>query len=204
MDSVSSSSTRITTQCRTVPLRVSSLYNTEFYIREHLRYAELEQMKSISTLIINTLIALIVLVLIVIALENYLLPNRGLGGKDLHEIALSIAKKNKLEYNVINGSELINPDDIDIPMVQSIKTSYRKALSVIGLTKYGVESGVSLKLTLKSRKGYIKFKGFCVNDQLIGVEIDYTNIESQRLNVLKTEINKVFYNYSYEVTWTEL
>lgn len=161
-------------------------------------------MKSISTLIINTLIALIVLVLIVIALENYLPPKGGLVGKHLHEIALSIAEKNELEYDVVNGCVSINPDDIDIPIRQSIKISFIKALSVIGLTKYGVESGVSLKLTLKSRKGYIKLKGFCVNDQLIGVEIDYTNIESQRLNELKTEINKVFYNYSYEVTWTEL
>ncbi len=158
-------------------------------------------MKTLSTIIINTLIFLIVLVLIIIAWEKFV-PNGGLVGKDLHEIAWAIAEKKELQFDAIRDCEDINPDDIDIPIVQSIKISYRKALSVIGLTMYLSESGISHKLILHSRKGYILIKGFCANDQLIGVEIDYTNIDPQRLNELKTEINNVF--YSYDVIWREL
>jgi len=162
-------------------------------------------MKTLSTIIINTLIFLIISVLILIALRNYLPPDGArLLGKDLYEIAWALAEKKELQYDVTRDYEDINPDDIDIPIVQSIEISYRKALSVIGLTKYLSESGISHKLTLYSRKGYIKIKGFCVNDQLIGVEIDYTNIDPQRLNELKTEINNVFYNYGYDVIWREL
>ena len=160
-------------------------------------------MKNLTTIIINTLIFLIVSILIIIALEEFA-PDGVLLAKECVELAPYIAKENDLTFDIRQGYKSIASDEVKLRFLPAVRVTYRKALSKIGLGQYGSENGISLKLTSKNVQEYIVIKGFYTGDHVIGIEIDYKNISSQRLGDMKKKIDKVFYSYGYDVIWTEL
>lgn len=67
---------------------------------------------------------------------------------------------------------------------------------------YGGEFGESIKFTLGNSTGFLNCKGWCLDDYLIGLEIEYYNIDEVTFRSLKNGIEKTFNNY--KITWTLL
>ena len=115
-------------------------------------------------------------------------------GSDIEKIADS------LKMNVIN-TERITVDQVKLPKERKTKLQIQKFLSKINLMNYSYEFGE--KINLKSENGIdeIICKSWCLGDHLMGLEIEYRNIEDSKLLEIKKIFERNFYNY--ELVWTK-
>ena len=67
---------------------------------------------------------------------------------------------------------------------------------------YGHEFGESTKLISENEKGFLNCKSWCLGDYLIGLEIEYSNINETTLTIFKDNLEKRF--NKYEIKWTQL
>lgn len=96
----------------------------------------------------------------------------------------------------------INVEEIKRPIEKTIKIKIQKIISKINLMRYGNEFGESITLTSNITNGFLNCKGWFLDDHLIGLEIEYNNIEDNTFKSLKNNFEKKFNNY--EIIWTRL
>lgn len=96
----------------------------------------------------------------------------------------------------------INVSEIKRSTEKIIKINIQKALSSINLMQYGHEFGESITFISDNSTGFLNCKGWCLNDHLIGLEIEYNNIDEVTLRKLKDDIELQFDNY--KIKWTQL
>ena len=104
-------------------------------------------------------------------------------------------------FNIVKTNR-IEIDDIKLPTERAIKIRIQKALNNLGLMNYGQEFGQTFLLNSVNTKQLINCKAWCLSDHVIGLEIEYKNIEKDCLNNIKQEFKKQFDNY--KIVWTEL
>jgi len=95
----------------------------------------------------------------------------------------------------------ISIDEINRPTEKKIKIKIQKFLSWFGFMNYGQEYGVSISHTFDKSDGKLICKGWCLDDYLIGLEIEYENMNENTLISLKHSFEKKFSNY--KIIWTE-
>ena len=105
------------------------------------------------------------------------------------------------DLDIIKISE-ISVDSIHLPAERRIKIGIQKALSKINLMNYGQEFGKSILLTSSKSSAYVDCKGWCLSDHVIGLEIEFCNIDQHTLVNLKQSFDRHFYNY--KIVWTQL
>ena len=113
---------------------------------------------------------------------------------------------------IISGAEksefkVSHTDEIDIAGIKrstekTIKIRIQRILSKVNLMNYGHEFGESTTLISDNSTGILNCKGWCLDDHLIGLEIEYSNIDETTLNSLKDNFEKQFDNY--KIIWTQL
>lgn len=119
--------------------------------------------------------------------------------KDYKERLIVIAHDNNF---TISREETINVGDIKRSTEKRLQIRLQKALTVIELEKHHHEYGEKTTLTSNNSNAYLNFKAWCLDDYLIGIEIEYRNLDSTSINTLKQQCNKEFRNY--KIVWTEL
>ena len=119
--------------------------------------------------------------------------------KEFNEYVIHATVNSKFQ---VDKEEKIDIQDIKLPFERSVKIRLQKLLNKIGFMNYGQAFGSSITCVSDNPNEVLKFKGWCLSDHVIGLEIEYKNIDNPTLNSLKLEINKQFNNY--EVIWTEL
>ena len=120
------------------------------------------------------------------------------------------AKEYKEELKTViekSGLKLGQTYEIEIAEIKrssekTIKIKIQKVLSNFNLMTYGHEFGERTKLTVENKKGFLNCKGWCLDDHLIGLEFEYSNIDERTLTSFKNKIEKEFYNY--KIIWTQL
>jgi len=105
------------------------------------------------------------------------------------------------------GFKIEKTDEIDVvqinrPTDKTVKIKIQKVLSKVNLMTYGHEFGEISKLTSDNKEGFFNYKGWCLSDHLIGLEIEYGNIDDTTLNSFKDKLEKQFDNY--KIKWTQL
>lgn len=106
-----------------------------------------------------------------------------------------------LEYNIVEVKE-IKVDDITLPKERALKVHIQKTLSKIKITNYAEEFGQYIVLKSEDSTELVNCKGWCLGDHLIGIEIEYKNINENTLNKLKNSFKKQFINYG--IIWTKI
>ncbi len=122
----------------------------------------------------------------------------------------SWAKEYKEELKTVaeeSGFKIEQTDEIDVSEIKrssekTVKIKIQKALSYVNLMTYGHEFGERTKLTAETNEGFLNCKGWCLDDHLIGLEIEYSNIDETTLTNFKNNLEKQFDNY--KIKWTRL
>jgi hypothetical protein len=120
------------------------------------------------------------------------------------------AKEYKYEIITVtekSGFKVSQTDEIEVAEIKrstekTIKIRIQKILSNLNLMNYGHEFGESTTLTSDSTTGFLNCKGWCLDDYLIGLEIEYSNIDEPTLISLKDNFEKQFNNY--KIIWTRI
>jgi len=119
--------------------------------------------------------------------------------KEINEEAKNISKVYGLSVAKTNR---VNVDEIKLPAERALKIKIQKSLNKVGLMNYGQEFGETILLTNTNTEELINFKSWCLGDHVIGIEIEYSNIEQNSFANLKQEFENHFNNY--KIVWTEL
>jgi hypothetical protein len=98
-------------------------------------------------------------------------------------------------------TDKISIDSINLPTERTIKINIQKALNKINLMNYGQEFGEKILLKSNNSKSVLNCKAWCLSDHVIGLEIEYNNIEKDTFTKLKQGFEKQFDNY--KILWTE-
>lgn len=120
------------------------------------------------------------------------------------------AKEYKDELTTVTekkGFKVTETDGISVSEIKRstekiIKIKIQKALSSINLMDYGLEFGEIITLTSNNSTGIINCKGWCLDDHLIGLEVEYRNVDDATLKNLKRDFEQQFDNY--KIIWTQL
>jgi len=119
--------------------------------------------------------------------------------KEYKDEIIRVAEKGRFK---VSQTEEINAGEIKRSTEKIVKIRIQKILSKVSLMNYGNEFGESTKLTSDNSIGFINCKGWCLDDHLIGLEIEYCNIDEATLLSLKDNLEKQFDNY--KIIWTRL
>lgn len=106
-----------------------------------------------------------------------------------------------------SGFQMGKTDEIDVAKIQrsrekTIKINIQRVLGSFNLMTYGHEFGERTRLTTENNQGFIHCKGWCLDDHLIGLEIEYSNIDETKLASFKDHLEQRFENY--RIKWTPL
>ena len=104
------------------------------------------------------------------------------------------------DFKVVN-IETINPDEVKLPTLIAIKLFVQQGFGFIRLLNLGGEYAEKYVLNSAVPSQEIRCKGRFAGDYLIGIEIDYVNVEREQLNNLKNKFQSEFPNY--ELIFTE-
>ncbi|RZS92008.1 hypothetical protein [Aquimarina brevivitae] len=96
----------------------------------------------------------------------------------------------------------IDPNSIQLSTEKLIKLKIQKVLNRVNLMNYGSEHGEKIILNSTTSEQEIIFKGRCLSDHLIGIEIEYKNLDPSSLANIKRLFKKQFSNY--EIIWNEI
>ena len=116
-----------------------------------------------------------------------------------YELETTIFKNTNLK--VISSDE-IESGDVKLSTLKTLQLFLQKGLNLIGLMSYGgYEYAEKYVLKSKNSSEEIICKGIFSGDYLIGIEIEYKNINEEVLTTVKTNLREQFPDY--EVIWTE-
>ncbi|SMP15040.1 hypothetical protein [Flavobacterium hercynium] len=104
-------------------------------------------------------------------------------------------------FSVIKN-EIINVDDINLPIERMIKIQIQNILSKVNMMDYDEEYGKNILLKSNNSKGILNCKIWHQGDHVIGLEIEPNHIKENTLIQLKESFGKQFENY--KIIWTEI
>lgn len=119
--------------------------------------------------------------------------------KEYKDELITVAEKSGFKVSLTNE---IDVADIKRSTEKTIKIMIQKILSKVNIMNYGHEFGESTTLKSDNSTGFLNCKGWCLDDHLIGLEIEYSNIDNGTLISLKYNFEKQFDNY--KIIWTQL
>ena len=119
--------------------------------------------------------------------------------KEYKDEIITVAEKSGFKVSQTNE---IYVGDIKRPTEKTIKIRIQKVLSKVNLMNYGHEFGEKTTLLLENTNGFLNCKGWCLDDHLLGLEIEYYNIDETTFISLKGNFEKHFNNY--KIIWTKL
>ncbi len=119
--------------------------------------------------------------------------------KEFNEEVKIATSDSKFNYD---AEVRIDVQKIKLPTERFVKIKLQKWLSKINLMNYGEEKGNLITLTSDNSNEILKYKGWCLSDHLIGLEVEYKNIDKRTINELKSKTEQQFDNY--KIIWTEL
>lgn len=119
--------------------------------------------------------------------------------KEYKEVVFMIARKDGF---MIGQTSPIEVDGIKRSSEKKIKIKIQKILSKVHLMYYGHEFGESTELRPEKNSGFLNCKGWFLDDYLIGLEIEYRNIDVETLKKIKNDFEIQFDNY--KIIWTQL
>ena len=110
------------------------------------------------------------------------------------------AKEYKEELKTVaekSGFKTQQTDKIDVVEIRrstekTVKIKIQKVLGKVNLMTYGHEFGEITKLTADNKEGFFNCKGWCLDDHLIGLEIEYKDIDNTTLYGFKNNLDKQF------------
>ena len=117
--------------------------------------------------------------------------------KQLQYETESLTKVHDFRLKEISNIEVKN---IKLPNERLLKIKIQKLLSFFNLMNYGQEFGKSLKYTSKDNSEIIIIKAWCMNDHVIGIEIELLNIDETKSQNIKNKFTAYFFNYT--IIWT--
>jgi hypothetical protein len=119
--------------------------------------------------------------------------------KEYKDALTTVAEKRGFKVTQIDE---IGVSEIKRSTEKIIKIRFQKVLSSINLMNYGHEFGESITLTSDNSTRLLNCKGWCLDDHLIGLEIEYSYIDDVTLKNLKDDFEHQFDNY--KIIWTQL
>lgn len=119
--------------------------------------------------------------------------------KEYREEIMTIAKSTDFK---VKQTEIIDIANIKRSTEKTIKIEIQKVLGNVNLMTFGRELGESTKLTLENTNGFFNCKAWCLDDHLIGLEIEYKDIDDSTFASFKKTFEKQFDNY--QIIWTRL
>jgi hypothetical protein len=119
--------------------------------------------------------------------------------KEYKEELKTVAEKSGL---LTEQTDEIDASEIKLSTEKTVKIKIQKLLSKVNLMTYGHEFGERIKLTEENSEGFIICKGWCLDDHLIGLDIEYSKIDNSTLSSFKKNLEKQFDNY--KIKWTQL
>ncbi len=96
----------------------------------------------------------------------------------------------------------INPKNVQLSKEKSVKLKIQKTLNKLDLMNYGYEYGEKIILNSTNSNQNIICKGWCLSDHLIGIEIEYKNLDYSSLKNIKDRFETQFSNY--KIIWNEM
>lgn len=120
------------------------------------------------------------------------------------------AKEYKKELQIVaekSGLKVQQTGEIDVTEIKrstekTVKIKIQKFFDKVNIMTYGHEYGEITKLTADNKEGFVNCKGWCLDDHLIGLEIEYSDIDDSIMNNFKYNLEKQFDNY--KIKWTQL
>ena len=106
------------------------------------------------------------------------------------------------EFKIVELKELNTIENIKLPTERKIKIQIQKSLSKFDLMNYGEEFAQVAILKTQNPNEKITVKGWCLSDHLMGIEVEYENIDAKKLNLFKETFEKQF--SFYKIIWTDL
>ena len=106
------------------------------------------------------------------------------------------------EFKIVERKELNTIENIKLPTERKIKIQIQKSLSKFDLMNYGEEFAQVVILKTQNPNENITVKGWCLSDHLMGIEVEYENIDAKKLNLFKETFEKQF--SFYKIIWTDL
>ncbi len=106
------------------------------------------------------------------------------------------------EFKIVELKELNTIENIKLPTERKIKIQIQKSLSKFDLMNYGEEFAQVAILKTQNPNENITVKGWCLSDHLMGIEVEYENIDAKKLNLFKETFEKQF--SFYKIIWTDL
>ena len=119
--------------------------------------------------------------------------------KEYKEELKTVAEKCGL---LIAQTDKIDVEEIKRSTDKTIKIKIQKILGKANIMNYGQEFGETTKIINENKEGFINCKGWCLDDHLIGLEIEHSNIDETTLTTFREKLEKQFDNY--KIKWTKL
>ena len=119
--------------------------------------------------------------------------------KEYKEDISAIAENNG--FRIIK-SDLIDINTIRLPTERGIKMRIQRALSKVNLMNYGKAYGENILLRNNNKNDIVNCKAWCLSDHLIGLEIEYKNLDKIKLANLKSDFEQEFWNCN--IVWKEI
>ena len=103
---------------------------------------------------------------------------------------------------VVEKTENINVENVKLPFERNFKIKMQKFLNKLSLMNYGNEFGEKIILKSKTNNSKLDCKSWCLSDHVIGLEIEYKNIDNHKLTLIQNSFEDKFNNY--EIIWTKI
>ena len=103
---------------------------------------------------------------------------------------------------MVEKTENINVENVKLPFERNFKIKTQKFLNKLSLMTYGNEFGEKIILKSKTNNSKLICKSWCLSDHVIGLEIEYNNIDNHKLTFIQNSFEDKFNNY--EIIWTKI
>ena len=103
---------------------------------------------------------------------------------------------------MVEKTENINVENVKLPFERNFKIKTQKFLNKLSLMNYGNEFGEKIILKSKTNNSKLICKSWCLSDHVIGLEIEYKNIDNYKLTLIQNSFEDKFNNY--EIIWTKI
>ncbi len=105
------------------------------------------------------------------------------------------------DYRIIDNTS-VPAEEIKLPFFKSIRVFLQRNLNKINLGAFGKEFGIKYKIESVKSNEVLYCNGRFAGEHLMGIVVEYKNISTEELNILKNKFSKQFPNN--KVLWIKL
>lgn len=105
------------------------------------------------------------------------------------------------EFKIEEKQEFHTVADIKLPTERKIKIEIQKFLHQFNLMNYGEEFAKIATLKTENPTELITVNSWCLDAHIMGIEVQYKNLDDKKLNLLKQRFAKHFWHY--KIVWTD-